>query len=113
MIRRRDGLGNRTQNNTLSIITRIMAAVLVLLTIILAVLIYFKMTDTKKADSGNVKDKADLEQAAGTAPAADPPAALPPIQDIGVGTIVDKAQVDSGLLDQYFIAVEIDRKSVV
>ena len=101
-------MGNRTQNNTLSIITRIMAAVLVLLTIILAVLIYFKMTDTKKADSGNVKDKADLEQAAGTAPAADPPAALPPIQDIGVGTIVDKAQVDSGLLDQYFIAVEIN-----
>ena len=88
-------------------ITRIMAAVLVVLIIVLAAVIYFKMTDSDKKDSDDAKSKAKSEQTADGEPASDVPVDMPLIPNMEAGAIVDRALVDMGQLDQYFVANEI------
>lgn len=101
MIRRRERLEKR-----LHVITRIMVIILIVLIIVLAAVIYFKMKDTDKDDKG-AKSTTDTEQAAGEDASVDNPAAAQAIQDMQAGTVVDRAQVDAGMLDQYFVANEI------
>ncbi len=88
-------------------ITRIMAAVLVVLIIVLAAVIYFKMKDSDKKDSDDAKSKAKSEQTADGEPASDVPVDMPLIPNMEAGAIVDRALVDMGQLDQYFVANEI------
>ncbi len=88
-------------------ITRIMAAVLVVLIIVLAAVIYFKMKDSDKKDSDDAKSKAKSEQTADVEPASDVPVDMPLIPNMEAGAIVDRALVDMGQLDQYFVANEI------
>lgn len=103
MIRRRERVEKR-----LRIITRIMVIVLIILIIILAAVIFFKMKDTKEDDSDKGKKTPDTEQTSDGEGALDAPAAMQDIQTLGVGAIVDKAQIDTGMLDAYFTADEIN-----
>ena len=88
-------------------ITRIMASALVVLIIVLAAVIYFKMKDSDKKDSDDAKSKAKSEQTADGEPASDVPVDMPLIPNMEAGAIVDRALVDMGQLDQYFVANEI------
>lgn len=90
----------------LHVITRIMVIILIVLIIVLAAVIYFKMKDTDK-EKDDAKSTNDTEQAAGTDSSVDNPTAMQAITDMQAGTVVDRAQVDPGMLDQYFVANEI------
>ena len=79
-----------------------MIIILVLLSIALAAVIYFKLKDTDKTVSDKVKSASDSEQASATDPVN-----TVTIQDVAVGAVVDKAQIDMTRLDQYFVANEI------
>ncbi len=93
---------SRKQTNGIQIITRIMVIILILLCIALAAVIFFKLKDTDKSVSDEVPGAADSEQTS----AADPVHTLA-VQDMAIGTVVDKAQIDMTRLDQYFVANEI------
>ena len=90
----------------LHVITRIMVIILIVLIIVLAAVIFFKMKDTDK-EKDDAKSTTDTEQAAGTDSSVDNPTAMQAITDMQAGTVVDRAQVDPGMLDQYFVANEI------
>jgi len=88
-------------------ITRIMVIVLIVLIIALAAVIYFKMKETDKADSDDAKSTPDTEQTVLEDPGSETSAGMQAIPDMAVGSIVDSAQIDMGMLDQYFVANEI------
>ena len=83
-----------------------MVIILIVLIIVLAAVIFFKMKDTDK-EKDDAKSTTDTEQAAGTDSSVDNPTAMQAITDMQAGTVVDRAQVDPGMLDQYFVANEI------
>ena len=93
---------SRKQTNIIQVITRIMIGILIVLCVALAVIIFFKMKDSDKTGSDDAGDTSDSEQTA----AADPVSMLS-IQDIAIGAVVDRAQIDMTRLDQYFTANEI------
>lgn len=88
-------------------ITRIMVIVLIVLIIALAAVIYFKMKETDKADSDDAKSTPDTEQTVLEDPGSETSAGMQAIPDMAVGSIVDSAQIDMEMLDQYFVANEI------
>lgn len=92
----------------LHIITRIMVIVLIVLIIVLAAVIVFKMKDTDGDDSDKNKNTPDTKQTANVEGTIDAPPVLQDIQALGVGTIIDKAQIDAGVLDAYFTANEVN-----
>ncbi len=84
-----------------------MVIVLIVLIIALAAVIYFKMKETDKADSDDAKSTPDTEQTVLEDPGSETSAGMQAIPDMAVGSIVDSAQIDMGMLDQYFVANEI------
>jgi len=84
-----------------------MVIVLIVLILVLAAVIFFKMKETDKAGSDDAGNTSDTEQTAGEDPASETSAGIQAFADMAAGTLVDSAQVDMGMLDQYFTANEI------